>query len=153
MFSLRKIYSWKRRNNRIIATDGQLHDVYLGAAFAQPHSSIQFICLNISLYQKSCKGRKSNECSLRTSFLRLLFLSRFSCCCNCCCCCLNFFFSSLKANSTYNQDVFIIIFDYRLLCLMFFLFLVSPCKPHCVAVTVRSPFRPTAVVRPVSESS
>lgn len=59
-------------------------------------------------------------------FLKFISFSRSWRYCYCRCCCLN---SSSQRNSTYNQDVFIIIFDYRLLCLMFFLFFFLP--PLC----------------------
>jgi undecaprenyl pyrophosphate synthase len=41
-----------------------------------------------------------------------------------------------KDYSTNNQDVFIIIFDYRLLCLMFFLFSFD--SPQHIAIVMKS---------------
>jgi hypothetical protein len=118
----------------------------LGAAAAAASASFfnsllfvfQFICINISLYQKSCKGRKS---SFRTSFLEIyFFFSRFFTSRYCYSrCCLNFFLplpQFSKDYSTNNQDVFIIIFDYRLLCLMFFLFSFD--SPQHIAIVLKS---------------
>lgn len=129
-----KHFPGTRRNARNLNNslrDENLYENKKSRRCFQLHFSIhyiffQFICLNISLYQKSCKGRKSNQNFFSLNLFLVFLISQRYCYC-CCCCCLSslLFFSyssSKRRNSIYNQDVFIIIFDYRLLCFMFFLF-------------------------------